>query len=156
MDSGLPTAGRRQHIDSDSLSGIRMLRISTLGPKRSVFQELAVFLMLKAKWFYLFFERWYRVDTRLTLKACYSGYAVYQEEDEMYTSETAGHCAWTPFGNPLDYRYSPESRLTENVAAVMIIKGLRTHSAKTGSIELRQADLDAAARAYIRSVTKPG
>ena len=52
-------------------------------------------------------------------------------------------------------RYSPELRLTETVAAVMIIKGLRTHSANTGFIVLRLADLDAADRAYIRSVTKP-
>ena len=52
-------------------------------------------------------------------------------------------------------RYSPELRLTETVAAVMIIKGLRAHSAKTGSIELRLADLDAADRAYIRRVTEP-
>ena len=45
--------------------------------------------------------------------------------------------------------------MTETVAAVMIIKGLRAHSAKTGSIELRLADLDAADRAYIRRVTEP-
>ena len=51
--------------------GIRMQRISTLGPKRSVFQELAVFLMPIVKWFFRFSRAlipgWYAVDTEIML-----------------------------------------------------------------------------------------